>query len=153
MRRSISDIVAVVLLIVIAIAAAVIIYMWLSGLIGAVHSTSPALGQKVEIVGASVSSSGKVQADVMVPQDSSSVTIAALEVQSTNGTTLCTASSLSVTYSNGTSAAAASAPISPGTTATVQGSCTSGIPSVGTPVEVVVVTTSGVTASYQTTVS
>ena len=139
MRRSISDIVAVVLLIVIAIAAAVIIYMWLSGLIGAVHSTSPALSEKVEIVGATVTSSS-VQATVLVPQGSSAVTIISLEVQSTNGTTLCTAS--------------VSTTVSPGTTATIGGSCSlpPGI-APGTPLEVVVVTSSGVTASYQTTLS
>ena len=140
MRRSISDIVAVVLLIVIAIAAAVIIYMWLSGLIGAVHSTSPALSQKVEIIGASVSSTGSVSATVLVPQGSAAVTIAALEVESINGTLICTASS-------------ATATVSPGTPVPISGTCTSGLPPVGTPVEVVVVTTSGLTASYQTTVS
>ena len=150
MRRSISDIVAVVLLIVIAIAAAVIIYMWLSGLIGAVHSTSPALSEKVEIVGASItpvmSSSGTianytVTATVLVPQGSSAVTIAALEVESTNGTLLCTAST-------------STTPVSPETPVQISGSCSSSlrVPA-GTPVEVVVVTTSGVTASYQTTVS
>jgi len=53
-RRSISDIVAVVLLIVIAIAAAVIIYMWLSGLIGSVHSGTSATQVKLEITGARV---------------------------------------------------------------------------------------------------
>lgn len=139
MRRSISDIVAVVLLIVIAIAAAVIIYMWLSGLIGAVHSTSPALSEKVEIIGATVTSN-TVKATVLVPQGSSAVTIVALEVQSTNGTTLCTASNTTT--------------VSPGTTVTVEGSCSlpSGI-APGTPLEVVVVTSSGVTASYQTTLS
>ena len=139
MRRSISDIVAVVLLIVIAIAAAVIIYMWLSGLIGAVHSTSPALSQKVEIIGASVSSTGSVSATVLVPQGSSAVTIAALEVESINGTLICTASS-------------ATTPVSPGTPTQITGSCSS-VPPTGTPVDVVVVTTSGVMASYETTVS
>ena len=140
MRRSISDIVAVVLLIVIAIAAAVIIYMWLSGLIGAVHSTSPALSEKVEIIGATVTSS-TVKATVLVPQGSSAVTIVALEVQSTNGTTLCTAP---VTTT-----------ITPGSTATVSSTSCSLPPGIapGTPLEVVVVTSSGVTASYQTTLS
>jgi len=56
-RRSISDIVAVVLLIVIAIAAAVIIYMWLSGLIGSVHTSTSATQVKLEITGASVTPS------------------------------------------------------------------------------------------------
>jgi len=53
-RRSISDIVAVVLLIVIAIAAAVIIYMWLSGLIGTIHTSTSATQVKLEITGANV---------------------------------------------------------------------------------------------------
>jgi len=53
-RRSISDIVAVVLLIVIAIAAAVIIYMWLSGLIGSVHTSTSAMQVKLEITGGNV---------------------------------------------------------------------------------------------------
>jgi len=53
-RRSISDIVAVVLLIVIAIAAAVIIYMWLSGLIGSVHTSTSSMQVKLEITGGNV---------------------------------------------------------------------------------------------------
>jgi len=53
-RRSISDIVAVVLLIVIAIAAAVIIYMWLSGLIGTIHTSTSITQVKLEITGANV---------------------------------------------------------------------------------------------------
>jgi len=95
-RRSISDIVAVVLLIVIAIAAAVIIYMWLSGLIGSVHTSTSATQVKLEITGASVTPSGSngsppydVTASVYNPPGSPTVSIATAELEFTNGTLIC----------------------------------------------------------------
>jgi len=48
-KKAISDIVAVVMLILIAIAAAVLIYLWLSGLVGSVHSSNPALTERISI--------------------------------------------------------------------------------------------------------
>jgi len=63
-RRSISDIVAVVLLIVIAIAAAVIIYMWLSGLIGTIHTSTSLTQVKLEITGANVTYIGNSYSDM-----------------------------------------------------------------------------------------
>ncbi|MGC9182747.1 archaellin/type IV pilin N-terminal domain-containing protein [Caldisphaera sp.] len=48
-NKAISDIVAVVMLILIAIAAAVLIYLWLSGLVGSVHSSNPALTERISI--------------------------------------------------------------------------------------------------------
>ena len=153
-RRSISDIVAVVLLIVITIAAAVIIYMWLSGLVGSVHTGTPAMQVKLEITGASVTpmvtnSSGTyytVQATVYNPPDSLPTSITLGELEFTNGTMICSnESSITITPSP---------PISPGHSATLYFTCTSSatMPS-GMPVEVVLVTTQGVQVSYATSVS
>ena len=148
-RRSISDIVAVVLLIVIAIAAAVIIYMWLSGLIGSVHTTTSATQVKLEITGANVTSftntSGNyyaVRVAVYNPPDSPSTYITVGELEFTNGTMIC------------------STPISTTTTITPSGyvpiSFTCKVPTTalpGTPVEVVLVTSQGVQVSYTTSIS
>jgi len=145
-RRSISDIVAVVLLIVIAIAAAVIIYMWLSGLIGSVHTSTSATQVKLEITGASVtettSGTYSVQATVYNPPDSPSTYITLGELEFTNGTMIC------------------STPISTTTTIPPSGSTTIGpftcsgpAASPGTPVEVVLVTSQGVQVSYTTSIS
>ena len=152
-RRSISDIVAVVLLIVIAIAAAVIIYMWLSGLIGSVHTSTSATQVKLEITGANVTlvtgSGYKVQAAVYNPPDSPSTSITLGELEFTNGTMLCSnTSSITITPSP--------PPISPGHSATLSFTCgtsTSPVASPGTPVEVVLVTTQGVQVSYTTSIS
>ncbi|MGC8567554.1 MAG: hypothetical protein ACP5M8_07940, partial [Caldisphaera sp.] len=43
------DIVAVVMLILIAIAASVLIYLWLSGVVGSVHTSNPALTERISI--------------------------------------------------------------------------------------------------------
>jgi len=104
-RRSISDIVAVVLLIVIAIAAAVIIYMWLSGLIGSVHTSTSAMQVKLEITGGNVTpilpSSGnksysqyEAYAVLYNPPDSPSTSITLGEVEFANGTLMCSSNLL-----------------------------------------------------------
>jgi len=152
-RRSISDIVAVVLLIVIAIAAAVIIYMWLSGLIGSVHTSTSAMQVKLEITGGNVTpivpSSGqsysqyKAYAVLYNPPDSPSTSITLGEVEFANGTLMC--SSNSVTLS--------SSPIPPGGSATATFTCTgpTNVP-VGTPVEIVLVTSQGTQVTYSTSI-
>ena len=158
-RRSISDIVAVVLLIVIAIAATVIIYMWLSGLVGSVHSGTPAMQVKLEITGASVTyipasggspSNYTVTAYVYNPPGSPSTSIILGELEFTNGTVICTNSSsgshpLEVTPST----------ITPGGTAKVTFVCgvNSPQPPTGMPVEVILVTSEGVQATYTATVT
>ena len=147
-RRSLSDIVAVVLLIVIAIAAAVIIYMWLSGLIGSVHTSTSATQVKLEITGASVTLSGttySVSAAVYNPPDSPSTSITLGELEFTNGTMICSTSS--ITYSSSTTT------ITPSGSATISFNCTGPAASPGTPVEVVLVTSQGVQVSYTTSVS
>jgi flagellin-like protein len=156
-RRSISDIVAVVLLIVIAIAAAVIIYMWLSGLIGSVHTSTSVAQTKLEITGANVTYVNKlpswnspgfnVTAYVYNPPGSPSTSITLAELEFTNGTVICTNSSsnhLIVTPST----------ITPGGIAKVIFSCvySPAVPA-GTPVEVILVTTEGVQVTYTATVS
>jgi len=148
-RRSISDIVAVVLLIVIAIAAAVIIYMWLSGLIGSVHTSTSATQVKLEITGASVTQAMgggyKVYATVYNPSDSPSTSITLGELEFTNGTMIC--SSNNIKYSPSTTTT-----ISPGGSVRVYFSCTGPAASSG-PVEVVLVTSQGVQVSYTTSIS
>ena len=152
-RRSLSDIVAVVLLIVIAIAAAVIIYMWLSGLIGSVHTGTSVAQTKLEITGASVtyvnnlpslnSPGFNVTAYVYNPPGSPSTSISLGELEFTNGTLICTNSSPKVIPS----------PIPSANSGRVIFSC--GYPSVpaGTPVEIILVTSEGVQVTYTTTVT
>jgi len=157
-RRSISDIVAVVLLIVIAIAAAVIIYMWLSGLIGSVHTSTSATQVKLEITGASVTetTSGgtttySVQVTVYNPPDSPSTSITVGELEFTNGTMLCSTSTVTYTLSSETTTTAT---ITPGGSVPLSFNCTSSATApAGTPVEVILVTTQGVQVSYTTSVS
>jgi len=153
-RRSISDIVAVVLLIVIAIAAAVIIYMWLSGLIGSVHTSTSATQVKLEITGASVTVSDNtysVQVTVYNPPDSPSTSITVGELEFTNGTMLCSTGTVTYTLSSGTTTTAT---ITPGGSVPLSFTCTSSATApAGTPVEVVLVTTQGVQVSYTTSVS
>jgi archaeal flagellin N-terminal-like domain len=154
-RRSISDIVAVVLLIVIAIAAAVIIYMWLSGLIGSVHTSTSATQVKLEITGASVTTSDNnaynVQATVYNPPDSPSTSITVGELEFTNGTMICSTNKITYTLSSTTTSTTT---ITPGGSVSFSFSCTvTATAPAGTPVEVVLVTTQGVQVSYTTSVS
>ena len=154
-RRSISDIVAVVLLIVIAIAAAVVIYMWLSGLIGSVHTSTSATQVKLEITGASVTymsatgsgspSNYTVTAYVYNPPGSPSTSIILGELEFTNGTLICSTNTVQVTPSS---------TITPSGTANAKFSCKP--PSVapaGTPVEIVLFTSEGVQVTYTTSTS
>ena len=155
-RRSISDIVAVVLLTVIAIAAAVIIYMWLSGLIGSMHTSTSGTQVKLEITGARVtpSSNGSspytVTASVYNPPASPTVSIATAELEFTNGTLICSTGNITITSSSGSSIIA----ISPSSSATVTFKCTTSasLPG-GTPVEIVLVTSEGAQVTYTATVS
>jgi len=157
-RRSISDIVAVVLLIVIAIAAAVIIYMWLSGLISSVHTSTSATQVKLEITGASVTSSSistsgyDVTASVYNPPGSPTVSIATAELEFTNGTLICSTGSTTITPSSNTATTTTAIP--PSSSATVTFTCTTSesLPA-GLPVEIVLVTSEGVQVTYTTTVS
>jgi flagellin-like protein len=154
-RRSISDIVAVVLLIVIAIAAAVIIYMWLSGLIGSVHTSTSAMQVKLEITGGNVTPilqqpSGpsyneyRAYAVLYNPPDSPSTSITLGEVEFANGTLMCSTNSVTLPSSS---------PIPPGGSATATFTCTgpTNVP-VGTPVEIVLVTSQGTQVTYSTSI-
>ena len=154
-RRSISDIVAVVLLIVIAIAAAVIIYMWLSGLIGGIHTSTSATQVKLEITGAKVTynsaaSGYNVTAYLYNPPGSPSTSITLGELEFTNGTVICTNSSSSSPHP----LVVTPSPIAPGSTATVIFICknASAVPA-GMPVEIVLFTSEGVQVTYTATVS
>ena len=155
-RRSISDIVAVVLLIVIAIAAAVIIYMWLSGLIGTIHTSTSVTQVKLEITGASVTystsltrttgpiSGYNVTAYLYNPPGSPSTSITLGELMLTNGTLICT---------NNTPIVKPSGTITPSGTATATFSCPASHLPAGTPVEIVLVTPEGTQVTYTTSTS
>jgi flagellin-like protein len=152
-RRSISDIVAVVLLIVIAIAAAVIIYMWLSGLISSVHTSTSATQVKLEITGAKVTynsaaSGYNVTAYLYNPPGSPSTSITLGELVFTNGTVICTNSS-----SNTPPLVVTPSPIAPSSTATVIFVCKASQLPAGTPVEIVLFTTEGVQVTYTASTS
>jgi len=156
-RRSISDIVAVVLLIVIAIAAAVIIYMWLSGLIGTIHTSTSLTQVKLEITGANVTyvSSTKltgfnVTAYVYNPPGSPSTSITLGELEFTNGTLICS----NRTY-EGAPGHITITPITvtPSGTAKVPFFCNVSQLPPGTPVEIVLITSEGVQVTYTATVS
>jgi len=156
-RRAISDIVAVVMLIIIAIAAAVLIYAWMSGLIGGVHTSNSGLYTKIEVVGASITNSSpnySTSATFSATVDnigSISATINYLAVEfATNSSVICSSSDNTLTSVSPT----VPTTISPGSTQSFNGTCSTkgGItPAPGTPVVVVVSTTNGVTATYQTT--
>ena len=147
-RRSISDIVAVVLLIVIAIAAAVIIYMWLSGLIGSMHTSTSVTQVKLEITGASVtyitSKGYNVTAYLYNPPGSPSTSITLGELMLTNGTLICT---------NNAPTVKPSSTITPSGTATATFSCPASHLPAGTPVEIVLVTPEGTQVTYTTSTS
>ena len=156
-RRSISDIVAVVLLIVIAIAAAVIIYMWLSGLIGSVHTTTSATQVKLEITGANVTEtietapgsnygSYTAYATVYNPPDSPSTSITLGELEFTNGTMICSTNNVSPASSSSTTT------VTPNGSSIIKFNCTGPAASSG-PVEVVLVTSQGVQVSYTTSIT
>jgi archaeal flagellin N-terminal-like domain len=156
-RRSISDIVAVVLLIVIAIAAAVIIYMWLSGLIGTIHTSTSITQVKLEITGASVTyvsskwEGYNVTAYVYNPPGSPSTSITLGELEFTNGTLICSNRTYEVT-SSGT-AITTPITITPSGTAEVPFFCAVSQLPPGTPVEIVLITSEGAQATYTATVS
>ena len=149
-RRAISDIVAVVMLIIIAIAAAVLIYAWMSGLIGGVHTSNSGLYTKIEVVGASITKSGTSYTLSATVDNigSISATINYLAVEfATNSSVICSPPSTSISPTMPVT-------IAPGSTKAFSGTCSTkgGItPAPGTPVVVVVSTTNGVTATYQTT--
>jgi hypothetical protein len=145
-RRSISDIVAVVLLTVIAIAAAVIIYMWLSGLIGSMHTSTSGTQAKLEITGASINyipgTGYNVTAYLYNPPGSPSTYIKVGELEFTNGTLICTNSTPN-----------APSPITSGSTVSVIFVCKSSQLPAGMPVEIVLVTSEGAQVTYTATVT
>ncbi|ESQ20756.1 MAG: archaeal flagellin N-terminal-like domain [uncultured Acidilobus sp. CIS] len=158
-RRSISDIVAVVLLIVIAIAAAVIIYMWLSGLMGSMHTSTSVTQVKLEIIGANVTyvtynslklAGYNVTAYVYNPPGSPSTSITLGELEFTNGTLICS----NRTY-EGAPGHITITPITvtPSGTAKVPFFCNVSQLPPGTPVEIVLITSEGVQVTYTATVS
>jgi len=151
-KKAISDIVAVVMLILIAIAAAVLIYLWLSGLVGSVHSSNPALTERISIDAVAINYTNtpkgwNVTAYVL-NSGSSNVGINALYViNASNGVTIFGGSKL-YTSDNGTPQSPIT--ILPNTIKPVVYNTSSKVPA-GTPIIVEVTTTNGVQATYQTT--
>ncbi|MGC9112797.1 hypothetical protein, partial [Acidilobus sp.] len=119
-RRSISDIVAVVMLIIIAIAAAVLIYAWLSGLVGGVHASNAGLYTRIEIVGGNVTySSEKYMVYAAVENiGGTAATINYMAVENvTTSSVICSTSS--PTSSSPTSTTTPSTTIPPGKSVTL----------------------------------
>ncbi|WP_292319472.1 archaellin/type IV pilin N-terminal domain-containing protein [Caldisphaera sp.] len=152
-NKAISDIVAVVMLILIAIAAAVLIYLWLSGLVGSVHSSNPALTERISInaVVINFSSSTWYVTAYVLNSGSSPVTINALYVlNASNGATLFGGSTLYSSVNGGTQTSSISIPANT-VEPVVYRASSSQVPSAGTPIIVEVTTTNGVQATYQLT--
>ena len=159
-KKAISDIVAVVMLILIAIAAAVLIYLWLSGLVGSVHSSNPALTERISIDAVVINSSTSTNnipvwsvIAYVLNSGSSTVGINALYViNASNGATIFGGSTLYTSISESIPPGKSQSPITipPNTVKPVVGNTTSKVPA-GTPIIVEVTTTNGVQATYQTT--
>lgn len=147
-RRSISDIVAVVMLIIIAIAAAVLIYAWLSGLIGGVHGGNAGLYTKVEIVGGNISGPTSGTYKVYATVDNLGETTATINYMAVEF-----AANSSVICSTSSPLPSSSTTIQVDKSATLYFTCSSLsiTPAAGTEVEIVVSTTDGITATYSTT--
>jgi len=146
LRRSVSNIVAVILLIVIAVAAVTVLYMWLSGVISLVYTNTSAIHVKVAITNASVvSNSSGTYAVTLVYNLPGSVrtSIALGELEFSNGTLICANSSFRVP----------SGVIYPGDFAKAEFICSDVRLSAGTPVKIVLVTAQGVQVTYMTDVS
>ncbi len=143
-ERAISDIVAVVMLILIAISASVLIYMWMSGLVGSVHKSNPGLYEKIQIVSASISenSSGYTFKAYVQNLGSSRVQINSLSViNASNGNAIYSASLSPTSIPSGK--------VVEITTSTTSSSISA--PPAGTPVIIEVTTIHGVQATYQVT--
>ena len=152
-RRAISDIVAVVMLIIIAIAAAVLIYGWMSGLIGGVHGTGSGLYTKIEIVGANITTTTSGTYYVYATVENLGKTQAVIKYMAvenaTSSSVICQSTTI---YTGPTSATTTATPMSPDSIETLWFQCsTSSTPTAGNPVTIVVLTPDGVTATYQTT--
>jgi len=156
-KKAISDIVAVVMLILIAIAAAVLIYLWLSGLVGSVHSSNPALTERISIEAVTInttkgSSTNWAVTAYVLNSGSSNVIINALYViDANNSVTLFGGSSFYTSINPSPSGPTSSITILPSTVKPVSYVTSSTPPSPGTPIIVEVTTTNGVQATYQTT--
>ena len=157
-KKAISDIVAVVMLILIAIAAAVLIYLWLSGLVGSVHSSNPALTERISIEAVVINYSSKPgvwSVIAYVLNSGSTVAINALYViNASNGATIFGGSTLYTSISNSIPPGKSQSPITipPNTVQPVVYNISSSkVPLAGTPIIVEVTTTNGVQATYQTT--
>ena len=156
-RRSISDIVAIMMLILVAIAAVVLIYMWLSGLIGGMRSSSgaAAMSQRAEITAVNATyhlintttSYLTVIAYVFNPPGSSAVSFVSAYVSFSNGTLVCSPSHITVSPPMG---------ISSGSGGEVSFNCTFtggySLPA-GTPIVVTLITNQGVSVSAAGVVS
>ncbi|MEB3798693.1 MAG: hypothetical protein G5Z42_07785, partial [Caldisphaeraceae archaeon] len=131
-------------LILIAISASVLIYMWMSGLVGSVHKSNPGLYEKIQIVSASISenSSGYTFKAYVQNLGSSRVQINSLSViNASNGNAIYSASLSPTSIPSGK--------VVEITTSTTSSSISA--PPAGTPVIIEVTTIHGVQATYQVT--
>ncbi len=140
-KKAVSEIVAVIMLMLIAIASSVLIYLWLTSLIGSVHANNPTLYEKIQITSVSIYPGYNITAYVE-NTGSIKVTISSLSViNANNGNALFVTTSFESSSTN---------TISPGNVGKIVTTSTPSISS-GTPVIIQVTTSNGVIATYQTT--
>lgn len=141
-KRAVSEIVAVVMLIIVAIAASILLYVWMNGLIGSVHYNDPSLTEKIEITSANITQKNdKFFAYIYVQNLGSTVNISNVFVLKYNS---------SVIFYNNTPAGQTI--IKPNSVGLIYASVNSNSISVnpGTPIVIEVITSNGVKATYQT---
>ncbi len=140
-KRSISEIVAVVMLIIVAISASLLLYVWLNGLIGSMHYNDPALYVKIEISSANITyRNNNYIAYAYVQNLGSQTSISSVAVLYYNN---------SLIFFNNTPSGNLN--INPKSVGLVYASNNTKVHvNPGTPVIIEVITTNGVKATYQT---
>ena len=146
MARSVSNIVAVIVLSAVAVSAAVLLFLWLSHLLWLLHVPSQ-VKETIEVISANVTGRGGgelIGAEVLDPDWSVPTSVVALQLVALNGTVLCTTTNLSAGPYN---ASATSVPLTPGQYAVIYGYCPGLHLGVGLQARVVVITSTGYKAS------
>ncbi|MGC9072452.1 MAG: hypothetical protein ACP5HK_07190 [Acidilobus sp.] len=161
MGRSISNMVAVIMLILVAASVVVVIFLWVTGIIWRLGRPS-ALSEVLDVInanvtsGVSVTGTGEEGTIIVVtvynPAGSVSTDVRLIELQAVNGTTLCTIGGLSTAYLY-TSTTVSQVTVGGGQTVTVAGACPGVVLPAGLDVRVVVITSSGVEAAKGAIVS
>ncbi|MFP3242306.1 hypothetical protein [Caldisphaera sp.] len=139
-KRSISEIVAVVMLIIVAISASILLYVWLNGLVGSVHYNDPSLYVKIEITSANITHKNNYIVYAYVQNLGSATSISSVAVLYYNN---------SLIFFNNTPSGNLNIP--PKSIGLIYASNNTKVNiSPGTPVIIEVITSNGVEATYQT---